>query len=261
MSDQNWQFDGPFNLPKSGGGDPSRAVGSGNQTIGKSITVPLTTPNGYAVGILQQQWPDARPRSVQLAFPPSSPGPATSFPPPALNTAPVASGLSDVLGNPIDATRGWLVAIIEYGCGGASQKMYCDWKPGAINLPASDFVQVSALLWGAAGQLPNAISVQASVSTDTVDGTHVPTATGIGPFVGATSRSFTPPAGARAIGVSVLNAVQPVVTLTGGAYAYFDYANHVFVPSAAVCELLSPVDVVITSSLDATLNVVWYLQP
>lgn len=240
--------------------DPKLLAGSGNQVIGTSVMPVLTNPAGGYLGILQSRWTDALPRCIQLAFPASSPGPATAYPPPAASQA-LGAGVVDAFGVVGSPDYLYLAAVIEYGCGSAAQKMFCDWKPGAINLPASDFVSISALMWGNPALAPAALSLQGAVSTHTVDGTHVPTASGQVAMLAGVTRSFLVPAAARAVGVTVADASRPIVQIDGAAYAYFDYPGHTFVPSAAVLELLNSATLTVTTSINCLLNLVWYLQP
>jgi hypothetical protein len=39
-------------------------------------------------------------------------------------------------------------AVVQYGIGGVQETFWCDWKPGAINLPACTYVRCSVVPWG-----------------------------------------------------------------------------------------------------------------
>lgn len=251
-------FDG--DMPPSGRGPRGPfSVGTGNQAVPQSLPV-LATPVAPATGIAEWRWDRAEPRCVQLAFPAVTAGPNVPFPPVQGNHH-TSCGLVDLAGSPLGTAQAWLAAVIEYGCGAASQKLYCDWQPGAFNLPPSDFVRVSALGWGDPAVFTNQLQVQASIATGTVDGCHVPTATGRGLFTAGVARNFQVPPGARAIAVLVADASLPVVTLRGSAWANFDFSAPAFTPGIYVVDVLDSDVVQIKASIDALLTVSWYLQP
>lgn len=235
-------------------------IASGVQPVPNGYT-PSANPAGGRVGICEWHWEQALPRVVQLAFPAQGVGPAKVFPP-SITGSFRQCGLVSFGGAPIDTSTPWLAAVIEYGCGAAAQVMYCDWIAGAINLPPSDFVKVSALPWGVAwGAL--VVQCQASVSTGSLQGSHVPTATGTGQFAAGVPQTFVAPQGARALGIENGDsaATLPVVNVTGGARAKFDFAAGAFLPGTQVVDVFGNALVTVTSDIDCILAVRWYMQP
>lgn len=233
-----------------------QVLGSGVEQVPALGGTVGAKPNGAMVGVCE--WQSEVPKSVcvQLAFPVLGPGPTAPFPPPSQTVG--DAGLLDINGVDVSGGAVYMAARIEYGCGSASQVMWCDWRPGAINLPPSQFVKVAAVPWGPWNTLTT--QVQASIVAGNLQGAHVPTATGFGVWNPGETKSFKIPAGARAVAVMPINSDTTVVEVTGDVFMYLDYGNKSLTPSSQVIDIMGPGQINITSSLACSINVQWFMQ-
>ncbi len=238
-------------------------VSSGNQLI--PSVPPDALANGTGVGILAKTFSRIEPRILTLGIPSANPIAGGAFPGVAFNGPVFGStscGMVDSASNPFSLLN--LACSLEYGSGSASQHCWIDWYQGSYNLPACEFVRVSALPWGTSwGLFPlNSFNAVASVSPGQIQGAHVPTVTTVGAFVAGVLRVVGTPANARAFEVLCTDpTVNTTVTISGACSGTRNLNTGVVVPGWSPLELdLGFSAIGITASANCNLRLQFYIQ-
>jgi hypothetical protein len=252
--------------------EPSRAptirdIESGNQLIPQ--VTPAATPSGPGIGILSRTFSRCEERILTIGITAGNAQLGSQFPAVIFNGPAFAStscGIVNSAGAPIGLGAGhpYLACVLEYGSGSASQKCWFDWYQGSYNVPACEYVRVSALPWGTWwGVFPGPVfNAVAAVAPGKALGAHVPTVTAVGSFAAGVAQTVSTPANARAVEVTAVDpTVNTTVTLSGAAAGTRNLSTGVIVPGWSPLELdLGIAAVVITSSAAATLRVQFYCQ-
>lgn len=255
---------------------PENGQGAYSEVLAGNFGVPqgpvLATAGGPGIGVIQQTFRTCQPRVLSLGVSAGGAVPAQAFPVDVLNagfSASLSAGLVDFAGAPLNFAPAqfahpYLACVLQYGSGSARQQCWIDWYQGSYNLPACEFVQVSALPWGLPWNALTGAPFQAvaSCSPGQMQGAHVPTVTGVGDFVAATPRVFIPPANARAVEVSCVDpTVNTTVTISGAAAGTRNLSTGTMSPGWTPLEMdLGQNRITITSSADAQLRVQFFLQ-
>lgn len=203
---------------------------SGTVSLVASLVVGNTPAAANKLGIVEGSWKEAEPRCVLLASPNQVGPQSTSFPPSAADNA-FYAGLLDSVGTAwVDSVNKPMALVLEYGNGSTQETVWCDYIPGAYNLPPCSWVRVSALPWRTSPwALNNAMQLSASIAPGNMNDVHAPTATGR--IVAAGPWDFFVPSHARAFTISTEGDTGPdVVTCTQAAYCLRNYSTGQFVP-------------------------------
>jgi hypothetical protein len=247
----------------AGGLTPYSKVATGNELLPQQT--PSLLPSGNGVCIFEKTWHECEPRILTIGNPPGGAMAGQLFPPiTTYGETPggLPGGIVDMGGVAMDALPYYLAAVLEYGSGSVSQKAWFDWAQGSYNVPACEWMRMSALPWGDWGATPlNTFSAKASAVPGQLQGAMVPTLNAVGNFTSGVARAFYPPMNARAVEVNCIDATTNVtIQVSGGASGSRNYSTGVISPGWTPLLVITGDPVLILTDANAALRLTWFLQ-